>query len=182
MTKESESAPIVRRVSVAHAVTRTSEILDVYAEAFGGPPWCEGAEAVAAHRPRLLAQLGHPRAEVVLAEHGERLVGAAFGWAATDAVADDHLHRRVRRALGAEAARRYLAAGVVELAELMVRAGRQGRGLGGALMDCLLAGRPTWLLTHRDSRAIAFYERAGCRDVAELVNQQGVPLVIYVRD
>jgi aminoglycoside 6'-N-acetyltransferase I len=115
----------------------------LYVETFTAPPW-EESWTLDDAAVRLLDFLTTPRAHGVVARADGEVVGFALG----------HLERS-----GAED--HFL------LQEMCVRPERQGHGHGsrllGALADELEHVTHWYLLTLRDGRAAAFYERHGFR-------------------
>ncbi|MFK3730084.1 GNAT family N-acetyltransferase [Streptomyces sp. NPDC088090] len=105
------------------ARARRAELIALCAQAFGGAPWHEPPSGAVRTVDRLLdsaARRPDFRAAAALGPGGE-LLGLAAGWTDT--------------ALSG-------AAPAFELAELVVAPAHQGRGLGRALHDVLLASRP----------------------------------------
>ncbi|MER5739197.1 MULTISPECIES: GNAT family N-acetyltransferase [unclassified Streptomyces] len=105
------------------ARARRDELIALCAQAFGGAPWHEPPSGAVRTVDRLLdsaARRPDFRAAAALGPDGE-LLGLAAGWTDT--------------ALSG-------AAPAFELAELVVAPAHQGRGLGRALHDALLASRP----------------------------------------
>ncbi|MDP9101002.1 MAG: GNAT family N-acetyltransferase [Actinomycetota bacterium] len=140
---------------------RRDEILDVYAEAMGVDR--AGARS---RRSILTAHLDRAGLRGVAAVDTRRhLVGVAYGYLGAPG---QWWHDQVRLAMTGEQADRWLR-DAFEVCELHVRPRWQGRGLGKALLDSLLAGPPaaTAVLTTPDveSRARGFYRLHGWQDL-----------------
>jgi ribosomal protein S18 acetylase RimI-like enzyme len=149
---------------------RTAVDLDVlapvYAAAFAAPPY---SEPDAADLLRRLPQHQDRQGFVLAAaREGERVVG--FGYGFTGARGEIWTER-VAAALGPERAGRLLG-GHFELVELAVLPETQGRGIGAALLDGVLATRPeprVLLQTHDgDTPAMRLYLRAGFERLVEV--------------
>ncbi|WP_371830110.1 GNAT family N-acetyltransferase [Rhodococcoides kroppenstedtii] len=147
---------------------RLTEALAVYVDAMGYPPGTDLHRA-----PMWSEHILRPGWRAVGALQGDRIVGIAYCYRG------DHgqwWHRQVRdglRRAGWSPDRAELVlADYVELTELHVAPGVQGAGIGGRLLDALLAGRSeqrvllsTPEVHAEDNRAWRLYRRAGFTDV-----------------
>ena len=113
----------------------------------------------------LKARLDMPDAEFVVADDGMEIAGMAFASAADDGK-------------------------TVNLSQLYVRPGRQGRGIGGMLLDEIIesfpdAERITLEVDPANTRAIAFYRTQGFIEIGRTENcgkdQSGLPALILER-
>jgi len=115
--------------------------VDVYAAAFGQPPYGETREQAGELRERVARYAGRDgfRLPVVFGEDG-RPAGFALGMIAR---AGDWWRDRVAAAIGAAAAERWLGAACLEIVHVAVWPGRQRQGTGHRLMEALTrAPRP----------------------------------------
>jgi GNAT superfamily N-acetyltransferase len=155
---------------------RRDELLEVYADAMQ-----VSIASARARRPIVSAHLDRPglRAVAATAEDG-RLVGVAYGYLGEPG---QWWHDQVRGALPPDVAKSWLP-GSFEVCELHVRPAEQGRGLGRALLDRLLAGPPAHsaVLTtpDRETRARAFYRAAGWVDLLRGLMFPGDPRAFAV--
>jgi ribosomal protein S18 acetylase RimI-like enzyme len=137
---------------------RRDEVLAVYAEAMQVP-----AGAATARRSVLASHLDRDGLRAVAAVEADgALTGIAYGYLGARG---QWWHDQVRAALPEQVARAWLDE-AFEVCELHVRPAAQGRGLGRALLDALLAGppAPTAVLTTPDAvetRARGFYRAGG---------------------
>ena len=136
------------------------EVLAVYAEAMGVDPW-----SARSRRPILLAHHKRRGLRAVAAQDEGRLVGVAYGYLGEPG---QWWHDQVHRAIGDDAAARWLAASF-EVCELHVRPAYQGYGLGRELLTELLTDQPaaTAVLSTPDTetRARGFYRAGGWIDL-----------------
>ncbi|GAA2214267.1 GNAT family N-acetyltransferase [Nonomuraea monospora] len=141
------------------ALARTSCLVEIYGEAFGGPPWHEDARAADAFAERLTADARRPGFTAVLASDEAGRAGFGTAWRTLSPFPAGRAYDRVRAELGDEAEGRL--AGALEVDELAVRPHARGRGLAGGILDLLCAGA-CWLLTAPFALdAIKLYERLG---------------------
>ena len=151
----------------------------VYGEAFAEPPYSDpdrGADV----RQRMMEQerrrLGY-RALVALDDTGEP-VGMAYGYRGE---AGQWWHDTVANAISVDQRNRWLGHSY-ELVEIAVQPGRQGEGIGAALIEALLEGQPDEtcvLSTRADSRAQHLYRRVGFEDIVEMrFSEFGAPFLI----
>lgn len=152
----------LRRCGPTEAATMLDRLVEVYRDArqdpeFDGPLWTREA-----FLDRASSQVRNPGFELVTGEVGGEIVGIAFGvpfqpgqwWAGK----------------GTSPPPEVLAATRFAVIELDVRKVWTGRGLGHALLDELLDGRPeemAMLTTRPATRTRAMYDRWGWREVAE---------------
>ncbi|MBV9291162.1 MAG: GNAT family N-acetyltransferase [Frankiales bacterium] len=151
-------------VSLVDAETFASIVTDaahLYGEAMQRSP------ELVVQRREIMQSHVHRRglvATVATAESGE-LIGFGYGYRGR---AGEWWHDVVAKALGREAARRWLS-DAFEIAELHVTPAAQGHGLGRRLLAELLvngAGRTVVLSTHdRESAARALYRSVGFDDL-----------------
>jgi ribosomal protein S18 acetylase RimI-like enzyme len=151
--------------------SRAADVLDVYAEAMRASP-----EVARTRHSVLTGHLDRDGFDAVAAvDDGGRLVGIAYGYRGAPG---QWWHDHVRAALAPAAAGEWLD-GAFEVCELHVRPAHQGRGLGRALLDGLLAGTSagTAVLTTPDAqtRARGFYRAAGWTDLARRLVFPGDP-------
>ena len=182
VTATDEPTVPVRPLPAAEAAARVGDLLAIYHAAFTGPPWHETAASVAAHSPTMLERLHRPQTHVVVAESGERLLGAAYGWPAPATLPDADLYHRIAAAAGPQVVAERLTAPAFEIVELIVHPDAQRRGLGRRLLDTLRAGRPAWLLTHADSAAAEFYRALGWSVRGRFTTSHGHPMLLFVHD
>lgn len=141
-----------------------AEVTEVYREAFAAPPYLEGAEEVGYFRAAFSLEVGEPGFRCGVARDGAgRLVGFSYGYQALLSGPTGAWDRRLLAAVGPE--RSGWVCGQFLLAWLAVRPSHQGRGVGGALHDALMAGvtQPhAWLVTSdQPTSARCLYERRG---------------------
>ncbi|MDT7572859.1 MAG: hypothetical protein QOE05_3033 [Actinomycetota bacterium] len=155
---------------------RRDELLDVYAEAMQ-----VSSSAARARRPIVSAHLDRPglRAVAASADDG-RLIGVAYGYLGEPG---QWWHDQVSSALAPEVASTWLS-GAFEVCELHVRPAEQGKGMGRALLDRLLAGPPSHaaVLTtpDKETRARAFYRDGGWVDLLRGLMFPGDPRAFAV--
>jgi GNAT superfamily N-acetyltransferase len=151
-------------------------VVDVYAAAFAGPPYDEGAAAAPRFAPRWAAHRPTPGWRGFGAWVGDRLVGFAYGHAAVaGAPWVDALFAHL-----APTTRAKWAADAFLVCELAVAPAHRGLGLGAALHDALIAEAPhaTALLTTLDDRenvGAKLYARRGWRRVSAPYVVAGYP-------
>ncbi len=155
---------------------RRDDLLDVYAEAMD-----VSAEAARSRRSIITTHLDRSslRASAAIDDDGT-LVGVAYGYVGAPG---QWWHDQVRSALTDSVAGSWLA-GAFEVCELHVRPPFQGRGLGRALLDLLLAGppAPTAVLTtpDKETRARSFYRADGWVDLVRGLMFPGDPRAFAV--
>ena len=140
---------------------RRDDVLDVYAEAMAVT-----RSAARSRRSIVASHLDRDGLRAVAAvEDDGTLTGIAYGYLGSEG---QWWHDQVRASLPDDVAEEWLR-GAFEVCELHVRPHAQGRGLGRALLDTLLADQParTAILTTPDSetRARGFYRAAGWVDL-----------------
>jgi ribosomal protein S18 acetylase RimI-like enzyme len=112
------------------------EVVEVYREAFGGPPYWEDEESVWRFAHEVLPHHAERRDfRLALARQRGEVVGFGYGYTGEPG---QWWHDWVRAELGPARAAEW--GGAFELVELAVRPADQGRGIGGRLHDALLAG------------------------------------------
>ncbi|GAA2417969.1 GNAT family N-acetyltransferase [Nonomuraea africana] len=143
------------------ALVRRAELVSVYREAFTGPPWQEGEDAVVAFRDRLTADADRPGFRAVLAGEGERPCGFGTAWPTASPFPTGRSYDKVRAALGPDRTAELLV-GALEVDELAVAPHARGQGLAGRILDLLCGQRRSWLLTSpKAPDAVRLYERSG---------------------
>jgi GNAT superfamily N-acetyltransferase len=129
-----------------------TEILDLVAHCFAGPPWSEGPDDVVALADRIPGwrdRAGFTGLQV--RDERGTLVAAAYGWFGPPEVDGTPMP-------GVDRDRAF------HVVDLMVHAVARRRGLGRVLLDRLVGDRrPAVLVTHPDSGARGLYEAAGWR-------------------
>jgi ribosomal protein S18 acetylase RimI-like enzyme len=158
--------PTVCELSPGEFTARLDQVLAVYAAAMRPP-----AEMLAGRRSIMAGHATHPGFRALLATEDGSGAPAGFGYGFHGA-AGQWWHDTVARGLadssGAAAAAAWLD-DCVEVAELHVVPGYQGRGLGGTLLQRLTSGRPerTAVLSTRDAptRARRLYRGVGFTDL-----------------
>jgi ribosomal protein S18 acetylase RimI-like enzyme len=142
----------------------TDELVAVYARTFGAPGYDEPPENTERFRTEQLPRhVDRDGFRCALARRDGRVVGFAYGYTGqrgqwwSEHVASQADQDIVRDWVG----------GHFEFVELAVEPAEQGRGVGSALHDALLAGLPhrrALLTTYRDDRpAPRLYRRKGWR-------------------
>lgn len=150
------------------------EVVAAYAAVFGEPPVSAGAADVAAYRASLPRHVRKPgfRACTARSSNG-RLVGFAYGW---EGGPGDWWWDIVAGAVN-EDVRRHWFADCFIIAELVVLPEARRQGIGGALLDRLLAAteRPAAVLSTRSDAgaALAFYAARGWRRLVSEVRFPG---------
>ena len=162
----------------------------VYGAAFAQPPYSDpdrGADV----RQRMMEQekrrAGY-RALVALDDDAAGAVdavgvpvGMAYGYRGE---AGQWWHDTVANAISMDQRQRWLGHSY-ELVEIAVQPGRQGEGIGAALIEALLVGQPDEtcvLSTRSDSRAQHLYRRLGFEDIIEMrFSEFGAPFLIMGR-
>ena len=159
-------AAVIRTATPADLIPLREELIALAAQAFCAAPWNEGpADAVRAI-DRMWGYLDGPDFAAVIAVENEHLIGFAYG--VTDSVCAA-LHP------GPSAP-----AEAFEVVELAVVPAFQGRGIGRALHDSLLATAPDLrlLLTHPAAPARDGYRRWGWIDLGLVRMPAGRELIL----
>lgn len=166
---------------------RLGDLHLVYCAAFEGPPWRESIRESNDFLVRLKAHAARPgfRCVLGLERANGRALGFAYGFTTIDP-ARDRWAAPVAEALGDDEAARILA-GSFQLAELAVRPSARRQGIGGLLLDTLLAGVPhrlAWLATSPLAfEALALYQGRGWRRLSTFVPAgSSVPRTVMVRE
>lgn len=157
----------VRSITLIDAPALAAQVVDVYAAAFAGPPYDEGAEARPRFTTRWRAHQAAPGWRAWGAWSGDTLIGFGYGHTALRGLPwVDAVHAQV-----SPARRARWCAHALLVCELAVVPAEQGRGWGGALHDAVLAGaeEATGLLTTLDDASTSgarLYERRGWRTIS----------------
>jgi ribosomal protein S18 acetylase RimI-like enzyme len=140
----------------------------VYGDAFAEPPYSDpdrGAE-IRSRMQDFHGRRGGFRAFVAVDDH-RRVRGMTYGY---HGAAGQWWHDTVAKQIPADAVERWLSDSY-EVVEVAVSPSCQGQGIGTALIDRLLDGRPetTCVLSTRvDSRAHVLYRRIGFEQIVEM--------------
>lgn len=146
------------------------ELGDVYADAYGAEP---GGEKVTAFRGRAVRQLGRAGFALVTAHAGGQLIGFAFGY--TLPAGDTYWWKGLEPA-PAEGFATETGSRTFVLSEIEVRCAWQGKGVGRAVHDALLKGRPeerATLATGPGARPQPVYQRWGWRKAGRVPGTDG---------
>ncbi|MEV0623031.1 GNAT family N-acetyltransferase [Nonomuraea sp. NPDC050404] len=151
----------LERLTGPQALARTDHLVEIYLDAFSGPPWHENERDAAAFAERLAADVRRPGFTAVLASDGGRPMGFGTAWPTPAPFPTGRAYDLVRAGLGDEVETRLV--GALEVDELAVCRQARGRGLAGRILDLLCAGADTcWLLTlPAAADAVRLYERLG---------------------
>lgn len=157
-------------VEPAGLIPLREALLALAVQAFAAPPWNEGPEDAERTVDRLWGYLDGADFSAFIAWDGDQLAGLAYG--VTDTVCAA-LHP------GPSAP-----AEAFEMVELAVAPAYQGRGIGRALHDALLAAAPSprLLLTHPDAPARAAYRRWAWVDLGMVRMAGGRELILMQHD
>lgn len=175
-TATNAAEAVVRPFDVGAAEGLTRDVVAVYAAAFEGPPYDEGAAARPRFAPRWSAHRRAPGWRAVGAWVGDELVGFAYGHTAVPGLpwVDAMLAQL------APTVRQKWAQDAFLLCELAVVPAHRGRGLGSALHDALIDVVPhaTALLTtlaDRENAGARLYARRGWRGLSAPYVAPGYP-------
>ncbi|MEW1633632.1 GNAT family N-acetyltransferase [Streptomyces sp. NPDC093801] len=139
-------------------------VREVYAEAYGAPPWEEDPGRSDVYVRRLADDVKRPGFTAALALDGDVVLGYATAWTTPESFPTDRCYPHVSAALGERHTSAWLC-GAREVDELAVAARARGTGLGARLLAAVTEERADglcWLLTSiRAKAACAFYERQG---------------------
>ncbi|WP_426502628.1 GNAT family N-acetyltransferase [Dactylosporangium sp. McL0621] len=170
----SYDGPAVRR-----AVARFA---DLYRTVFTAPPWSEGEDRVGEFGARLVDDTHRPGFRAVVAHLDGRWVGFSAAWPTQSPFPANRSYGAVLRQLGADRVAAELV-GALEVDEVAVGPAAQGRGVGGRLLEAVLATAPdrrAWLLTWTTSpQAVGFYQRHGWRPARPVPVADG-QLVVFL--
>lgn len=174
--------PSLRRWSPSHAAAQHGRLLELYAKAFAGPPWCESPAQARAHSATLRERLARPDVQVWVAEVGTHLVGAAYGWQGAEQLPAGGPYGALRDLVNEQVLRRHTSGRPFEVVELMVHPDARRRGIGSRLLELLRADQRAWLLTHPDGEAVRLYLRHGWVTAADSRTRGGRPLLLMAPD
>lgn len=145
----------------------SEQIAAVYHAAFAQPPYSETLEAAQSFRAQLQRHATYPGFAACLASASERLLGFVYG---TTNLPGQWWYERVAPALPAED-RAALFDGAFVVVELAVHPDALRQGIGGQLLDALLAAVPhaqAVLSARTDaSAALSFYRQRGWEPLVE---------------
>ncbi|MFB6655288.1 GNAT family N-acetyltransferase [Streptomyces microflavus] len=158
------STVALRRLSGAGLLARREDARQVYAEAFGGPPWSEDASAADGFVRRLPDNASRPGFTAAGAFRDDRLIGLATAWTTPAPFPSGGCYPQAAAALGPDRTAQWLC-GSREVDELAVSPDARGQGVGAALLERVTVDAPggrCWLLTSvRALDAMGFYRRLG---------------------
>ena len=163
-------------LSLADAAKRLDGFVDVYREAFSGPPYNRQEREVIEFARALPLHTQRPGFRSVAAISGDgEVAGFAYGYYS---LPGQWWHDNVSAALGRERSREWLG-DAFQLTELAVRPECQGQRLGSGLHDLLLSGAPNEraVLSTLDSptRAWDLYQKRGWEQLLAGFHFPGVP-------
>lgn len=169
---EASEVPTIRR-----------ELVGVYREAFGQPPYFETASGAERFGGQLSQHTQRVGFRCLVARDAGQVVGFAYGYTSGQG---QWWHDRVAAALDPATERRWLER-AFELVELAVTPQRQGEGIGSRLHDALLTGLPhrTAVLSTMDTetRARQMYLKRGWRYLLRQFTFGGtLPFAVMGRD
>jgi GNAT superfamily N-acetyltransferase len=145
------------------------ELCDAYGDAYGVEPT---TDKTSAFRDRALQQIDRPGFDLVTARDDRRLVGFALGYTLTaDTRWWDGLQPAAVEGFSTEHGSRTFV-----LSEIEVRRAWQSKGVGRALHDALMQGRPeerATLATGPDASSRAVYESWGWQRVGRVPGVDG---------
>jgi ribosomal protein S18 acetylase RimI-like enzyme len=142
--------------------------ISVYSSAFARPPYNDPdrGDEISARIQETHADRAGFAAYCALDDHDD-VLGMVYGY---EGESGQWWHDAVVRAVDRPTARTWFSDSY-EVVEVAVRPDQQARGIGGALIRRLLAGRPqatSVLSTRRDSRAHILYRRLGFEVINEM--------------
>jgi len=179
-----ERTTVLQAHDAAAAQTHVAVIRDIYAAAFGEPPYLEGPDDVRQWLDDLAEQLNRPGFALVVATADGQPAGFVYGYTMTP---EQRRWERIVEPFASEMPRNVLEAGkIFALMEFAVLAQWRQRGIGRALHDRVLAERaePLALLTVRPDAEVAqaAYRVWGWRNVGHRPRQNGPGYDILVRE
>ncbi|MFG2825632.1 GNAT family N-acetyltransferase [Kitasatospora sp. NPDC048365] len=166
------SAVLVHRLDASGVAAYRAGIREVYAAAFGAPPWHEPADRADAYLRRLARDADRPgfAAAVATDRAGGGVLGFVTAWTTPAPFPGDRCYPLVSERLGQRRTAQWLC-GAREIDELAVHPGAGRRGVGAALLDAVGDDAPdgrSWLLTAAvPGGPLPFYLRRGWRQVTE---------------
>ncbi|MFJ3788387.1 GNAT family N-acetyltransferase [Kitasatospora sp. NPDC090091] len=142
--------PDVRRVDRAALLGLAADVRDVYAQAFGRPPWNEPAAMADDYVSRLRRDVDRPGFTAAAACRPDgRLIGFATAWTTPEPFPSEGSYRHAGAGLGEHGVRELLG-GALKIDELAVHPDHARQGLGLALLNAVSAAAPggrSWLFT-----------------------------------
>jgi GNAT superfamily N-acetyltransferase len=147
----------------------SGQIIDLYRECYAAPPWSETPEQLDAYPAKLAAAADRPGFSALTAhDEGGRLDGVCYGWPTPADLTRNHLYDTLAETFGAATVTAFTR-NALEVAEIFVRPGCQGQGIGRRLLTRLTDGWPAaWLITSPHVPAADLYRRLGWREVGPL--------------
>lgn len=169
----------VRAVDAFELSAYVGQLERLYRECFSTPPWSEPEERLAGFADRFAHHMANPGAGGVVVSDGDDLVGVVYGWPAGRELATGSPFDDALAAAAPPGIADRLVAPAVVVAELMVDARHQRRGIGRALLTRYVEEWPAaWLATHADAPAARMYRQEGWRqEFGFIVDDQ--PLVVF---
>ncbi|WP_348652256.1 GNAT family N-acetyltransferase [Streptomyces sp. 71268] len=143
------SGLLLRRLSGVELLARRTDVRRVYAEAFNGPPWSQGAFAADRFIARLVDDTARPGFTAAGAFQDAALVGLVTAWTTPAPFPSDRCYPQAQAALGPDRTEQWLCGGR-EVDELALATTARGQGVGAALLDAVTSDAPDgrcWLLT-----------------------------------
>jgi GNAT superfamily N-acetyltransferase len=153
------------------------QLRDLYAEVYAEPPYSEGPRHVAQFVRWLAGEVDRAGFSLARATAGGELVGAAYGFTLP---AGDWM----QPAVGGPPPAEVLDAPKFNVAEWMVRREHRGAGVGGRLLELVLADRPEpWAILASNPAAPArqIYQRRGWRQYGGIAPKTMPPMDVLVR-
>lgn len=163
----------------------SGQVIDLYRECYAAPPWSETPEQLDAYPARLAAVTERAGFRAMTAhDDGGRLAGVCYGWPTPADLTGGGLYDALVESFGAATVAAFTR-DAFEVAELFVRPGSQGQGIGRRLLTRLTAGWPAaWLITDPHKPAAALYRKLGWREAGQLPAgfYPGARLSVYTLD
>lgn len=158
----------IRRLSGPEFAVLAPQLVDIYIEAMGYDPSIRDSRVNVWRR-----EISQPGFTALCALLGEEVVGLAYGYLGSpDHWWDQQIRRGFREAGGPDVEQLELLRDYFEVAEVHVRPGLQGRGIGRHLLSSLLQHAPaghamlsTPEVPDEDNHAFGLYRSMGFRDV-----------------
>lgn len=156
----------LQRFTSSEAAQLAASLRDVYAAAFGEPPYCEPASSAARFGESFLRHSTYAGFRGLVAREDDTVIGFVYGYTSASG---QWWHDVVARGIGPELTAVWLS-DAFEVVDLAVLPAFQGRGAGRLLHDTLLRELPyrTAVLSTRnqETTALRLYRRAGWTPIA----------------